>query len=696
MANLPTAYASQTFGRKALDFYVASGDVNGTDPRARADERRLTDIEGAKHTVRLVDRDFALEPGDQASVLRLQSGPARRSRPVAVVNHTRDAWGRTHPGASALLSRTGIARNVNWLLTMALFALASMVLVWPYLRTFLMELDPVLFGATPEFNVLTLALGALPDLGTWSFSEAVAPLSGLIVSAWPAAANFADSIIFLGGTTLGGLTVFAVRSWRLLWAPLYVGVVTIAALALGGLEGAAGYALSAFGLTALVFVIGGLINRVRDAARLEGRIALLADHVLRHAVEEGVIRSDADDEPADAQTEADEDAEADGPEDDAVEDGEEPDDSAPGSEQDAEDETATDQASSDSLSGTGAAVATAAALSENDDDQAEDATDAAEDETDDAADPVDAEADEPESETAEVVEALDTEESVEASENASGDLSEGDSDEEAEVISDADQEADDEAQGEAEAADAGTDADAMAPESAEASEAEPADLSEGAADDSAETVIEADADADVETASEADDETGDEADPDADLEEEAEASDETRADTEEGDVEIGGIDAEETERLKNDPRYAARAIVLPSPPPMPSEADAEVEGDVETQPEADLDADPESEPASDDGSKGADEDADTSEPDVTEGDSEDEASDDPIQEGEASSEETTASEAVSANPKSSETRALRPAQPLSTDNVVPIFSAPTPPAPPAPPVPAPKGDGDVD
>ena len=91
MANLPTAYASQNFGRKTLDFYAASGEVSGSDPRARADERSLTDYDGAKHTVRVMDRNFALEAGDQASVLRMQTGPSQRSRPVALVNHTQKA-----------------------------------------------------------------------------------------------------------------------------------------------------------------------------------------------------------------------------------------------------------------------------------------------------------------------------------------------------------------------------------------------------------------------------------------------------------------------------------------------------------------------------------------------------------------------------------------------------------------------------
>ena len=98
---------------------------------------------------------------------------------------------------------------------------------------------------------------------------------------------------------------------------------------------------------------------------------------------------------------------------------------------------------------------------------------------------------------------------------------------------------------------------------------------------------------------------------------------------EEADLELAGLDAEEAERLKNDPRYAARAIVLPSPPPMPAaEAESEAVSDVD--------------------------------------------------------------EAVkpSTGPVTRETRELRPSAPL-TNRVLSLFSnPPVPPAPPAPPAPA--------
>ena len=71
MANLPTAHASQSFGRKSVDFYAAPGQVIGSDPRARADERRVQDLDGARHALRLSQAKFALNPGDTAAVLRV-------------------------------------------------------------------------------------------------------------------------------------------------------------------------------------------------------------------------------------------------------------------------------------------------------------------------------------------------------------------------------------------------------------------------------------------------------------------------------------------------------------------------------------------------------------------------------------------------------------------------------------------------
>lgn len=563
MANLPTAYASQHFGRKTLDFYAAAGEVSGSDPRARADEHSLTDYDGAKHTVRVMDRDFALEAGDQASVLRMQTGPSRRSRPVAVVNHTRQGWSRTHPGASAMLSRAGVARNVNWFLTVLLFALAAMVMVWPYLRTFLVEVDPSLFGVAPSFNIFALALGALPDLGNWSFSQTVSPVSALIAQSVPSMAEQADQIVFYALSGLGALVVFATRSWRLLWAPLFVGLVAAAALGLGGLEAAAGYAVIAYGVSAVIFMVGGVINRIRDAARLERRIALLADHLQRHAPEETIARTE-EPEVAEVSEEAAEDTASmsavAAPVSAALsETGEEPrmetaDEPAPGSSEDdagavgAEPEMQAEAAQTDE----------APTLEEG----AASPTDAEEDvvsATQTASEAVDEDLEvtyEPQSEAEPQGEAVSSD-----MEEAEPVLSQGDARDEGLAT-------------EAPAADE-TEADAEqgAAKAAVLAEDQQAAQDDATPDETDEDVeAEAELETELETSAEADaltSEVAEEAEPALALPE-TELDAGASEDKPEDEVELAGLDAEEAERMKNDPRYAARAIVLPSPPPMPS------------------------------------------------------------------------------------------------------------------------------
>lgn len=299
MASLPTAYASQRFGRKSLDFYAAAGDVIGADPRARADERRLQDLEGARHTVRLMDTGFQLDPGQPASVLRMQPGPARRSRPVAVVNHDSGAWSRTHPGAAGLLARAGVSRTLNWTLTMLVFALAALAVVWPYLRAFLIEIDPAAFTRAPELDVFALAAGLLPGLADWRIDPVAAPLTAAVSDLAPGLAAFTPQALFAAAVLLAAGLVLALRSWRLVWVPVLVAGLLAAAMGFDGAAGAVTPALAGLGLAAGVFLIGGVINRIRDAARLERRIAVLADHIVRHPPEEMVAGADgAEDDPA--------------------------------------------------------------------------------------------------------------------------------------------------------------------------------------------------------------------------------------------------------------------------------------------------------------------------------------------------------------------------------------------------------------
>lgn len=626
MANLPTAYASQDFGRKTLDFYAAAGEVSGADPRARDDEHSLTDYDGAKHTVRVMDRDFALEAGDQASVLRMQMGPSRRSRPVALVNHTRQGWSRTHPGASAMLSRAGVARNVNWFLTVLLFALASMVMVWPYLRSFLVEVDPSVFGAAPAFNIFALALSALPDLGNWSFSQSVSPVSSLIAQSVPSMAEQADQIVFYTLSGLAALVVFATRSWRLLWAPLFVGLVAAAALGLGGVTEASGYAVIAYGLSAVIFVIGGLINRIRDAARLERRIALLADHLQRHAPEETIARTDASDTEAEAP--------------DAL-----------------SEETTEDDASMAAVTApVSAALSDSAGEPRTDESQADEtrietADEPASDLSDDAdiaVDEADGQADaSPVLESPTDAEAAALSEPIEQDADAEGSGAAHEEDaaavsEDAKVDSEVAAEAEPEnhsaQQHEAEPvlveAETPTDEEARAVNkeiavdaSAEASvtAAEPnAERGEAAPEDEGDVEAELQAPSDTAADAESDaltSEAAEEVEPALSVAAEEPAADEA-GDAPEAEPELAGLEAEEAERMKNDPRYAARAIVLPSPPPMPTAEDS------------DNDA------------------------------------------------------LTPAQPTTRETRELRPSEPL-TNRVLSLFSNPVvPPAPPAPPAPS--------
>jgi len=471
MASLPTAYASQRFGRKSLDFYAAAGDVIGADPRARADERRLQDLEGARHTVRLMESGFRLEPGDQASVLRMQPGPARRSRPVAVVNHSHGAWSRTHPGAAGLLARAGVARTWNWALTLMLFAVAALAVVWPFLRAFLVEIDPALFGAAPQFDVFALAAGAAPALADWRIAELTAGLSAQIAQIAPGLEAYTTQAVFGAAVLVGALMVYALRSWRLIWGPVFVVALGAGAMGFDGAAGAVTPALAGLGGAAALFLVAGLINRVRDAARLERRIAILADHILRNPAEEMVAGA----EPAAPEGEADAESDA---------------------EAEAEDHAA-------------APAASAAAAYRSGDEM--DAGEAVEAEPDAAA--------EPETETQ-----------------------------------------------------AEPGADAVQPTQDASAEPEQAEAEQPSADVPSETAAqtqpaEQDAPAEErEAASQSQSEAAAEPDPDGDdaVTEPGAASGEAEgADT------PNTFEQEESERLRTDPRYASRAIVLPPPPPMP-------------------------------------------------------------------------------------------------------------------------------
>lgn len=291
MATLPTAYASLRFGRKTIDFYAVTGEVVGSDPRARAEERRIQDLDGARHTLRLMEKGFKLEPGDSASVLRLQPGPERRSRPVAVASPSGQSWSRTHPGIPALLSRAGVSRSVNWWLTMALFALAALAIVWPYLHAFLVELAPGRIGALPAPDLFALLAANVPGLEAFRWSEAAGSLAVMLEAAGPGLAGQAGMIVFAALVAAFAMLVYGARSWRLVWAPVFVAIAVLGAIGLDGAANAQGPALAALGAAALLFVAGGVFNRLRDESRLEKRIALLAEHLISQTPVEHVRAS---------------------------------------------------------------------------------------------------------------------------------------------------------------------------------------------------------------------------------------------------------------------------------------------------------------------------------------------------------------------------------------------------------------------
>ncbi|XBQ17440.1 MAG: hypothetical protein ABL308_06050 [Oceanicaulis sp.] len=484
MANLPTAYASQRYGRKSLDFYAASGEAIGADPRARSDERRLQDFDGARHTVRLSESKFALEPGDQATVLRLQPGPERRSRPVAVVNHARGTWTRTHPGASAVLSRSGIARNVNWTLTMGLFALAALASVWPFLHTFLAELIPAAAAPLPRFDVFALAAASVPPIASFDMAVAAAPVTALLEQIRPGLGAWGPAAAFGGIALLAAIVVFGARSWRLLWAPLFVGGIGAAALGFGGPAEAVTPFVSGLGIAAAVFLAGGVWNRLSDEARLERRIALLADHLLSEAPEE-TVRA-ARDEAADDEAAVSEDGD-------------------PASDDD-----------SDVLVGAGAAGAVAASLSR----------------LEGEAEPGDIEAETLEAPAEAAIDA-ETATDGEAPERRYPALPEAETAEET-VAAEAEVEVATETEAEPDAL-------------VDQAEPDPVEAEAPSTDDVAasEDVVASEDERPLEPALSAGEADGPNAHAD------------------------GGLDPEEAERLKTDPRYAARAIVLPPPPPMP-------------------------------------------------------------------------------------------------------------------------------
>ena len=305
MANLPTAHASQSFGARQIDFYAAPGLVVGSDPRARPDERRIQDNDGARHTVRLADKRFRLEPGDAASVVRLQPGPSRRSRAVAVINYETTSWTRTFAPSAGLLSQAGVSRAANWLAAVAALIAAVLVAAYPALRAVLAELSPGLAGSLPAFDVFAV-IGA--QLGAWRLADSLGGLPAAIEAASPVLAGLGAIVAYAGLVTGGAILAYGARSWRLLWVPTLIAGAAVGAYGIAGAGAALTPFLAAVGGVFVLFATGGVVNRWRDAARLDRRIEQLADHVVRHPPEEyvsGVAVRDARAAAADDETEPD-------------------------------------------------------------------------------------------------------------------------------------------------------------------------------------------------------------------------------------------------------------------------------------------------------------------------------------------------------------------------------------------------------
>ena len=287
MSSLPSAHASQRFGRRQIEFFAVSGHVTDSPERARSSQRSIQDLDGASHTIRVSDRSTRLDEGDSIAVLRLQSGPDRRSRPVSAVNYTADQWTELGRGASATLSRTGISRGGIWWFAILAFILTALAIVWSDLRLFLVEVNSDWFGGAPDFQLLPLLNGLIPALSGFDLAGLVPGFSDAVAATGFLGTEHANAVAVGLVLTLLGLVAFAARTWRIVWVPVFILAALCAGLILAP-DQPADISLIALGVGALFFVIAGFFNRVRDAARLKARIERLSEHLLRHPPVESV------------------------------------------------------------------------------------------------------------------------------------------------------------------------------------------------------------------------------------------------------------------------------------------------------------------------------------------------------------------------------------------------------------------------
>ncbi|WP_417483078.1 hypothetical protein [Maricaulis sp.] len=286
MSLLPTAHAGQSFGSRRIDFITVSGEISSSD----AGTGRVTDGDGVVHDIRLLERTSALAAGDTATVLRVQSGPSRRSRPVAIINHSRNVWMRAAPDATSILARSGVTRTLNWWLSVLLLALVAVAAAWPALHTFLTELNGAMMTGLPAFDIYAELGARMPGLASWRLETALSPgLFDGIAALGVVPMNQLTEWGLATGVAILALIAFFARSWRLLYVP----ALALLCLVSGAILASPVATLLMVGGSVLLFIIGGFINRVRDGGRFNARVERLAEYVLRHPPEEGVRTSEA-------------------------------------------------------------------------------------------------------------------------------------------------------------------------------------------------------------------------------------------------------------------------------------------------------------------------------------------------------------------------------------------------------------------
>jgi len=289
MSVLPTAHASQSYGRRQLEFFATTGHIASPERKQRASERRFQDMDGGMHTVRLANGDAPMETGDSIAVLRAQSGPDRQSRPVSVINYRTSSWEPAAPDATRALSRAGITRGANWWLSMIAMALFAIVLVWPALRAAFIEINPSLFGGLPDFNLVAFAAAQAGFLIGADPAASIGGLDRVVASTGIVGPESANAVLLGLGLAVLGLVAYVGRTWRVVWVPLFLAASLATGLVLAGTEGAVAIALMAVGGLVLLFCVAGFINRVRDASRFRGRVARLSEHMLRNPPQESVV-----------------------------------------------------------------------------------------------------------------------------------------------------------------------------------------------------------------------------------------------------------------------------------------------------------------------------------------------------------------------------------------------------------------------